>query len=491
MRTPKIHLMLVEAQRHFRAGKLEAAEEIGRQIVKLDREDVDARHLLALIAVRDRRYHEAVALYHRCIKASPRNAQYPYLLGKAYIEMDQLDDSIKMFDAALRIDRDYVPAINWKARVLERQGRRNEANTLIGSFVNAGTETDDMAEVDIRNKMSCGEYDAALAMAQKHLNRDNLPHVSRHVLSFLKAQTLDQAAQYEQAFEAFKQANAVLAVPFNRAEHVNLIDRLIETFSVRALGVLPRSANDSQMPVFIAGMPRSGTTLVEQIIDAHPQAQGVGEITDIEDLADCLPELCEGKSWPEAVRAIEQRPVEELASRYLQRLRALAPRAERVVNKSLKNYWNLGLIAMLFPKARVIFCRRDPLDNCISCFMNELMPGPMPWASDLADCGFAYRQHERLMDHWKSVLPLPILEIEYGQMIEDQGASTRAIIEFLDLPWDDRCLDFHKSGRTAMTLSYEQVRQPIYRSALGRYRNYDPWIGPLRAELAPSACNGS
>ena len=227
-------------------------------------------------------------------------------------------------------------------------------------------------------------------------------------------------------------------------------------------------------------MPRSGTTLVEQIIDAHPNAHGAGEINDIEVTAAELQILIESSQpWPRSALDLGSQDITRLGGRYLDSARLRSRHAKRVVNKSLENYRTLGLIAMFLPRARIIHCHRDPRDTCISCYTSGILPGPHPYISNLGDLGFAYRQYQRLMAHWKRALPMPVLDVAYETLVDDLAGQTRRIIDFCGLAWDDRCLDFHASGRIVRTASYEQVRQPIYRSSMGRYKGFEPYIGPL------------
>ncbi len=231
-------------------------------------------------------------------------------------------------------------------------------------------------------------------------------------------------------------------------------------------------------------MPRSGPTLVDQIIDAHPDAHGAGEIEDVEQMARQLQvHLDAYDPYPHCVADLTQEAADRLASSYQTRLEQLGRGAARVVNKSLENYKHLGLVAMLFGGARIIHCRRHPLDTCLSCYMGGILPSRAPYVTDLCHLGLVYRQYERLMRHWEAVLDLPILEIVYEDLVEDLEGVSRRLIDFLGLDWDERCLRYYESGRTVLTLSYAQVTKPIYRSAVGRYKHYERHLAPLTAAL--------
>ncbi len=285
--------------------------------------------------------------------------------------------------------------------------------------------------------------------------------------------------------ELWTLANSLMKRPFDRIAYARTVDELLGFFSKNLAKAVSAGTNMSELPVFIAGMPRSGTTLVEQIIHAHPQAFGAGELIDIEVLRASLQErLGVVEPYPACVRHLTQVRIDEFADEYLDRISSLGgDTAHRVTNKSLDNYRNLGLVSLLLPQARVVYCRRDPMDNCLSIYMNRFHPVKHAYATDLADIGFVYKQSERIMEHWKEVLDLRIFEIRYEDLVADQQRLSRELIEFCGLEWDEECLRFHESDRSVMTLSYHQVSQPMYSSAVARYKNYADYIEPLEQAL--------
>ena len=235
--------------------------------------------------------------------------------------------------------------------------------------------------------------------------------------------------------------------------------------------------------MFIVGMPRSGTSLVEQIIASHPRAFGAGELNDIGRMARELPVLVNtARPYPEALDRLTPDIVDTLAGRYLGALSARAPDAARVTDKMPFNMLWLGLIAKLFPNARVIHCRREAMDNCLSCYFQLFNQG-LRFSYDLAHLGRVYRQHERLMAHWQACLPLSMLTVDYETLVADPENQTRRLIAFTGLEWDAGCLDFHRTERDVRTASVWQVRQPVYQSSVARWRAYEPWLGSLQAAL--------
>ncbi|MCA9310701.1 MAG: sulfotransferase, partial [Phycisphaerales bacterium] len=231
--------------------------------------------------------------------------------------------------------------------------------------------------------------------------------------------------------------------------------------------------------VFIVGMPRSGTSLVEQIIDCHPRAHGAGELSAIRQMVvNMYHRLKTDRFFPDYLDMVDADLLTEFGGAHLRELLSLAPGAARIVDKAPGNFVNLGLIAQLYPRARVINCQRDPRDSCLSCYFKSFTFG-LQFSNSLESLGRYYNDYERLMAHWHTALDLPILDVQYEDTVKDVETAARRIIDFLGLPWDDACLRFHESDRQVNTASYEQVRQPIYDSSVGRYRPYEAHLKPL------------
>ena len=387
---------------------------------------------------------------------------------------------------AQRIKPDDRLCAGWKAGALERLGKYEQARGVLQPFVDAGTDDADIAELLARIDIHTGNYEAAITGATRHLQKADTAPAQVTLLNQAKGRAHEQLGQHDLAFEAFQRAHEASDTRrFDADAHERFIDDLIETFSASEITRLVRATDRSTRPVFIAGMPRSGTTLAEQIIDAHPDAHGAGELEDLEQVTAGLQlKLNAYDPYPVCVSDLTQADADGLADRYLKRIADLGGRATRVINKSLENYKHLGLVAMLWPGAKVIHCRRHPLDTCLSCYMGGILPTRAPFVTDLRHLGLVYRQYERIMRHWQTVLDLPILEIVYEDLVNDLEGESRRMIEFLGLDWDERCLRYYESGRTVLTLSYAQVSKPIYKTAVERYRHYEQHLGPLKAALA-------
>ncbi len=306
---------------------------------------------------------------------------------------------------------------------------------------------------------------------------DAVPDKAR--LHFQAGKLCDGMGDFDRAFEHFQQGNNVLNLAFDPDRHRHYINALITAFSHAAMGRLPRAATGSNRPVWVIGQPRSGTSLTEQILASHPQAAGAGELLYFNDVSISTPsDGCRSGSYPEWVEGMDANAMNGLANGYLKVLSGVDPHALRVIDKMPTNYHHLGLMTLLFPDAPVIHCTRNPVDTCLSIYFQNFHRSHS-YAGDLKDLGFVYRQYRRLMNHWQEVLERPILTCSYEETVADQECSSRRLIEFVGLPWDNACLDFYQSKRTIATASYDQVRQPIYAGSVARWRHYEAHLGPL------------
>jgi hypothetical protein len=280
-----------------------------------------------------------------------------------------------------------------------------------------------------------------------------------------------------------------LSVPdqYNHNRFVQSTSSTIEAYTTEFFARTNLIGSESQRPIFIIGMPRSGTTLVEQILSSHPLVYGGGELETINHIVfnellkdvkrdDQLP------SYSKQLERLDQHGAERLCDLYLAHISELAGDEPRVTDKMPGNFFHLGLIALLFPQARIIHCRRQPFDLCLSCYFQNFV-GPHYYAWNLENLGRYYQQYMRLMDHWRATLPIALLEVDYEEIVDDQEGVSRRLIDHCGLPWDEGCLDFHQNQRRVETASKWQVRQPIYRRSVDRWKNYEQFLGPLKQGL--------
>jgi len=304
-------------------------------------------------------------------------------------------------------------------------------------------------------------------------------------LHFALGKMFDDCKRYDKAFEHFREANRFKRqrVHFD-PEHFNRWVARIQNvctpkFFERFAGV----GDPSERPVFIVGMPRSGTTLVEQILASHPRVHGAGELTTIFDIVCALEHPgADGVKYPEVIATLDDAELQRSVRRYLDTLQEIDPQAARVTDKLPSNFFHLGFIAAMFPRAHLIHCRRDAMDTCLSNFVQMFAEGHY-YSYDLSDVAVYYRGYEQIMAHWREVLPIPMYEVQYEELVGNQERISRELVDHAGLEWDDRCLAFHETRRAVRTASNWQVRQPIYKTARKRWKNYGKNLAQLKSDL--------
>ncbi len=325
------------------------------------------------------------------------------------------------------------------------------------------------------------ELEEARAHAEELLARCELPAAARELLHFALGRLLDRLDRPEEAFRHFTAANRLQPRRFDPRAHEALLERVLGLFAERAWGDLPRAPGEpGRGLVLVVGMPRSGTSLVERILAAHPLVRAGGERQALGRLGlELLQGLPPGASL---AQALDGARCAALGAAYWAG-EPRPPAGHHVTDKMPTNFWWLGLAGLILPGARVVHCRRHPLDTLLSCYMQDFREGPA-FTQRLEDLALCYRGYRRLMARWARLRPLPLLELDYEALVEDPEAQVRRLLDFLELPWDEACLRFHQApGRTA-TASYDQVRRPLYRDAVGRWRRYARQLEPLRRALA-------
>jgi hypothetical protein len=328
----------------------------------------------------------------------------------------------------------------------------------------------------------------ALAYLELFLQSAKLTEFEKAPLCFIAGTLCDRLGQYEEAFQLVRRAKQARLRPYDAERAKRWIDRVIGYFTPSRLRTLPRASHGNRRPVFIVGMPRSGTSLVEQVLASHPQVYGAGELKTLGNIVGTMPQTpwAAGRMYPESLDAISTAGANELAGIYLSAIATLNNTARYITDKNPLNYLDLGLITLLFPECHVIHCVRDPLDTCVSCYMTLFGlngNGLENFTQELSSLGTAYCDYRRLMDHWKAVLNYPLLEVSYEGLVTDLEGQTRRMLEFLDLPWDEHCLKYYENQRRVMTPSRDQVRRPVYASSIGRWKRYEQHLSDLMASL--------
>jgi tetratricopeptide (TPR) repeat protein len=468
---------------------------------------------------------EALASCDRALALRPGNAQSFSNRGNVLVDLRRPLEAVASYDRALAIKPDYVAALNNRAIALVALKRPLEALTSYDRAVaikpdyaeahdNRGVllaalgrfgEAKDAAETAIRiapnrprayynltlvTRMATGDRHLR-AMEDLARNAPSLTANEQRDLNFALAKAYADIGDHERAFRRLADGAALKrrSTVYDEAAAHRFFQHIEKTFTGELLRRHQGSGALSNAPVFIIGMPRSGTTLIEQILASHPKVGAAGEIDDFQESIRALEQAPGNRGrFPEMFSDTSGEQLRRLGAHYLQRIGATSSAALRITDKMPENFLFAGLIRLALPNARIIHVRRDPIDTCFSCFSQLFIKDQSaPYSYDLGELGRRYRAYERLMTHWRAVLPQEaMLEVRYEDVVFDLEGQARRILAHCGLDWDARCLDFHRTERWVATASMSQVRQPLYQSSVGRWRAYAPFLGPLLSALGVS-----
>ena len=458
------------------------------------------------------RLEEALAGFRQATALQPKAAGHVYSCASVLFALDRLQDALAGYDAAIALDPGFAPAhfgrgatllaledsegalqsyaraasmrpthaAAWAqvAQTLGVLGRSGEAAAVAERALAVDRTSADAWCVRARLKRfgPCDPDLEAMEAALAHAEARQGAPDDRLNLEFALGKAWLEAGNPERAFAHLGRGNGLQRsqLEFDIDEHLAVLQAMARSFDAEAIRRLEGAGHPSERPVFILGMPRSGTTLVEQILASHPAVHGAGELPLVAQLAGRLPASDDGPAMPLTPNGLAR-----LGAEYAGRLHALAPDALRITDKMPGNFLFAGLIRLILPKARIIHCVRDPLDTCLSCYETRFTRGN-PFTYDLRELGLHYRGYARLMEHWRAVLPADrFIEVRYEEVVADLEGQARRLLGFCDLDWDEACLKFHQTRREVWTASSSQVRRPLYDSSVHRAQAYGEHLGPL------------
>jgi tetratricopeptide (TPR) repeat protein len=455
-------------------GRYEESEQCFRGAIAIKPDFPDAHGNLGVLLRQKSQLVESEALLRHALKLRPNYHDARINLGLTLVVQGRLRDARGYFTKILKNSPRNVLALFGMGQIAALEGRFQEAEATYRRIIEIRPNmTNAWAALVFTRKMTNADSDW-LKSAEEHVTSGIHP-LEEGNLRFAMGKYCDDVNDFASAFQNFKRGNELLKTAmedYDRKERSQLIDESIRIYSRDAISKIGAAGSPSAKPVFVLGMPRSGTSLAEQIIASHPAAFGAGELNFWAGL------VANDIGLTRDVLSEPKRP--EVAEEYLRILEGLSATASRVVDKAVGNSDFLGLIYSVFPNARVIYMQRDPIDTCLSCYFQEFLTG-INFAFDLSDLVHYYREHQRIMAHWRAVLPPGfILEVPYEELVSDQETWSRKMLDFIGLEWDARCLDFHAHMRQVTTASAWQVRQKIYKSSIARWHNYEKFIGPLK-----------
>ena len=501
-------------------GEYDKAQKWLNQAVEQDPDNATIRCSLGNALRGLGKHADAVTAYRRAIELNPRQAYFYQNLGKVLIQMEQLDEAVDCFNEVLKIDPKDQHAYIGLGDAGRAQGDLEQAvaayqDAIAGNPVNAkaysglGGVYSDHGEIDkaVSALQKAIEIDPGLTSAYQVLARNKtfinfdgelkameilyakrgLTDSQKCQLAFALGKAYEDLGEFDKSMEFVIEATRIKRGDFT----YSIADSRVEFETIKAvfspdfLSSCADFGEPDQTPIFVLGMPRSGTSLVEQILASHPEVFGAGELTDLSKVYETIDKPIDDTQpdiFPQRMVGLNSDAFANLGRQYIARIRKHSPESRYVVDKLPHNFRRIGFIRAILPRARIIHCTRDPLDNCLSLFKTDFQAG-QPYSYDMLETGQYYRLYLDLMDYWKTNLPGVIYDLNYEELVRDQEEQTRRLLEHCGLPWSDSCLDFHETRRKVRTASNAQVRRPIYNDSVNRWARNEKHLQPLISVL--------
>lgn len=417
----------------------------------------------------------AVQCFQKVVELDSGPAKPHFFLARALAEVHRFDEAETSLATAISRDPNFVHAYVLRGRLLQQRGRFEEGEVVLRHAISLSPDCAD-GYYAITNGRKMDESDRPLiGQIERLIEGRRLSPLEQRPLQYALGKAYDDLGEYERAMKHFKEGNRLSRLrleaggrKFDAGKLKRQVDDSIETFTPSYLASLKGSGSKSKKPVFIVGMARSGTTLLDQIVSSHPRVTAAGELGTWREVESFL--------RPGSASEDQQTNV---AERFLAKLDSVSPSAERVTVKTPQNYLILGQILAVFPNCRILHCRRSPVDTCLSIYTTNFANGP-DFAHDLSDLVVAYREYLRVMRHWRQILPTDrFLDVSYEELVADRELVLRRVFAFLDLEWNESVLRHEHNEHPISTPSLWQARQPVYNKSVERWRLYQPWLGPL------------
>jgi tetratricopeptide (TPR) repeat protein len=464
-------------------GHGDAAIQSFKRALSIDPDHADANCNLGVALQKQGNLDEAMGCFQRAIALKPGYAEAHNNLAARLRNEGRLEDATACCDLALVLRPELAEAHCTRGNIFQDQGRLAEAEQAFrrAAALKPGYPEAHYSLSQIKSFRS-GDHDLA-ELESLVAKIDSFPIAKRPYLHFGLAKALDDIGAHTRSFEQFVKGNLAKrrSISYTEAEARDYLEQIARVFDAELLERCRGGGDASVTPIFILGMPRSGTTLIEQILTSHPRIHGAGELSALSSAANNVPG--HAMSYPESCANLDREAIGRLATAYLQRQPALPAGKSLMTDKTPGNFEFVGLIHLLFPRAKIIHTVRNPADTCFSCF-SKLFATGMPYTYDLAELGRYYRWYQKLMDHWHTVLPPgTMVDVSYEAMVDDLPKHARRLLDYVGVEWDDRCVHFHQNPRPVSTASNVQVRQPLYRGSVNRWQRYRHFLSQLLDEL--------
>ena len=494
-RHAKTPALLAKALACHRAGRLAKATILYQRILLLEPDLAEVHNNLGHALKTLGRLDAAEESFRRAIALEPDNAQAHCGLGTVLLDLGRSIEAAVAFGQAIALKPDFAAAYNNLGLALKEAGQLAAAARVAERAIRLAPRKTSyyLNLAEVRSFTPGDPYLTTLeALAGEAAS---LPVDDRIHLHFALAKAYEDLGRHDSAFAQLVAGNGLKRgrLSYDEAASLARMDRVRELFTADLIGAQRDCGERSRVPVFIVGMPRSGTTLIEQILASHPAVSGAGEVKLLDRAAGMVRDKLPGTpAFPDMVSLMGGEHFRALGGLYLAELTRRAPGAARITDKMPSNFLFAGLIHLALPDATIVHAVRDPIDTCVSYFARQFVEG-QEHTYDLAELGRHHRGYQAVMAHWHRVLPPGrILDVRYEDVVADLEGAARRLVAHCGLAWDARCLDFHRTERTVQTASAAQVRRPIYQTSVARWRRYERFLGPLLAALAvPSGAETS
>jgi len=482
-----VDALVISGVASFQRNDFEAAAQALFRAIELAPNHADALNNLGIVLIRLGRHDEAAEILSRATDLRPNDAETHFNLGLALQRGGSIERAAGRFRDAIALHPRFATAHTHLAQMLRDLGQFDEAAAEARRALAIRDDAEAYLVLSDIKRFEPGDDD--VGAMELLLESGRLGSRETTSLSLALGKAYDDLGEYGRAFDMFRLGNRLRreALDYDIAEDEDLFHRIKQVFEAPAPAEAGGSSSSDDTPIFIVGMPRSGTTLVEQILASHPDVYGAGEVEHMETIIGRIEaEAGNGSAYPEVVAALTYEDCLRFARDYVEKLRADAGDARRVTDKLPGNFRHVGLICRMLPNARIIHCMRDPVDTCLSCFQKNF-GNRQKFSWNLKELGRYFCLYRDLMAHWTRVMPGQVFELRYEDLVAEPESRIREMLAYCGLPWDDQCLAFDRTRRPVSTASAEQVRRPIYGTSVQRWRNYEEWLGPLLKALGPFA----
>jgi tetratricopeptide (TPR) repeat protein len=469
----------------YAQNRIPEAEISYRQALIVNPDYAEAHNHLGIVLREQERLVEAEESYRCALRIKPDYVEVHNNLGNALREQDRIPEAQACYQVALEIKPDYAEAHNNLGIALKVAGRLEDAKDALTQAI---AIKPDFLEphFGIATLKTYRENDPHIDMLEKQLlTVHELKPEAQVRFWFAIGKMYEDLARFDDSFSAYEMGNKLKfsSLTWDEEKEIHFYERLKKCFTREFFAqrtASPIQHSSDQTPIFILGMPRSGTSLLEQILSTHPGVFGAGELATLHDeIVNAAPDK-DIQLYPDNIAQFSADQLKQLGNRYLEQVWKLAPLATHITDKMPANFQHIGMIHLLFPNAKIIHSMRDPMDSCFSNYSRLFNKNNIAFSYDLTALGNYYNRYIDLMNHWHAVLPAgTILDCRYEEMVENTEAQARRVLEYVGLPWDERCLDFHQNKRRVKTASQAQVQKPIYKTSVARWKHYEQHLGAL------------